>query len=51
MTVCPLAYADGHGAPGLIDQAVPSVAAMIDDGVAGREYPVRQPVELEGPFV
>jgi hypothetical protein len=33
MTCGPLAHADRHDAPGLVGQSVPSVAAVIDDGV------------------
>ena len=35
---------DGHDLPGLIDQSVPSIAAVIDDIVEGFEDSVRQPV-------
>lgn len=40
----PLAQSDGHDAPGLIDEAVPGEAAVIDDVVVGFEDAVRQPV-------
>ena len=40
----PFAEPDGHDGPGLIDQLVPCVAAMVDDIVVGLEDPVRQPV-------
>ena len=40
----PLAHADGHDAPRLIDEVVPGEAAMVDDVVAGFEDAVRQPV-------
>ncbi len=40
----PFAQSDGHDAPGLIDELVPGVAAMIDDVVVGFEDAVRQPV-------
>ena len=33
MTCGPAAHADRHDAPGLIGESVPSVAAVIDDGV------------------
>lgn len=36
--------ADGHDAPGLVAQAVPSLAAKSDDLVVGFEDAVRQPV-------
>jgi hypothetical protein len=41
---CPVASRDGHDFPGLVDECVPSVAAVIDDIVEGFEDPVRQPV-------
>lgn len=44
MTAGPLPLADGHDAPGLIGEAVPRVAAAIDDGVVGCEHAVREPV-------
>ena len=31
----PIAKADGHDPPGLIDEVVPSLAAMVDDIVVG----------------
>lgn len=40
----PTTAADGHDAPRLVDQLVPSLAAVIDDVVVGGEDPVRQPV-------
>ena len=40
----PLAQSNGHDAPGLIDQLVPSVAAMVDEIVVGFEDAVREPV-------
>lgn len=40
----PVTHAKGHDAPGLIDKAVPSEAAMIDDIVVGFEDAVRKPV-------
>lgn len=40
----PIAQSDGHDAPWLIDELVPSVAAMVDDVVVGFEHAVRQPV-------
>ena len=40
----PLAQSDGHDAPGLIDELVPSVAAMVDEIVVGFEDAVREPV-------
>ena len=40
----PLAQSDGHDAPGLIDELVPSVTAMVDEIVVGFEDAVREPV-------
>src|SRR5262249_19068902 len=42
--VRPLAQSNGHDAPGLIDQLVASVAAMVDEIVVGFEDSVREPV-------
>jgi len=42
--VRPLAQSNGHDAPGLIDELVPSVAAMVDEIVVGFEDAVREPV-------
>ncbi len=40
----PVAACDGHDFPGLIDESVPGITAMIDDIVEGFEDTVRQPV-------
>jgi hypothetical protein len=40
----PVAASDGHDFPGLIDEGVPGVAAVIDDVVEGFEDTVRQSV-------
>ncbi len=40
----PFSQPDGHDDPGLFDEAVPGVAAMVEDIVIGRENPVREPV-------
>ena len=40
----PLAHADGHDAPWLIDEVVPGEAAVVDDVIVGFEVAVRQPV-------
>ena len=40
----PIAQSDGHDAPGLIDELVPGVAAVVDDVVVGFEDAVREPV-------
>jgi hypothetical protein len=39
----PFAACDGHDFPGLIDEGVPGIAAVIDDVVEGFENTVRQP--------
>jgi len=41
---CPIAAGDGHDFPGLVDERVPGVAAVVDDVVEGFEDTVRQPV-------
>ncbi len=40
----PLAQADGHDDPGLVDELVPSVTEVIDDLLVGVEDPVGEPV-------
>jgi len=40
----PIAQADGHDAPGLLDELVPGVAAVSDDVVVGFEHAVGEPV-------
>ena len=40
----PFAQSDGHDAPGLIDELVPGVAAVVDEVVVGFEDAVREPV-------
>jgi len=40
----PFASPDGHDVPRLIDEFVPSLAAMVDDVVVGCEDPVGKPV-------
>jgi hypothetical protein len=40
----PFAACDGHDFPGLIEEGVPGIAAVIDDIVAGFEDSVQQPV-------
>ena len=40
----PITRSDGHNAPGLVDEFVPSLAAVIDDVGVGFEYPVGQPI-------
>lgn len=42
--MCPVAQSDGHDAPGLLDEPVPGVAAVVEDVGVGAEDPVRQPV-------
>ena len=40
----PIAEAERHDTPRLIDEPVPGVTAMVDDLVVGAEHAVRQPV-------
>ncbi len=40
----PIAKPDGHDRPGLIDELVPGVAAVVEDVVVGFEDPIGQPV-------
>ena len=40
----PLAQTNGHDAPGLIDELVPSLAAVIDEIIVGFEDAVREPI-------
>jgi hypothetical protein len=42
--VCPVAQPEGHDAPRLVDEPVPSVAAVVDDDLVGPEDAVREPV-------
>jgi hypothetical protein len=42
--VCPLAQSDGHDAPGLIDELVPGVAAVVDEVIVGLEDAIGEPV-------
>lgn len=42
--MCPLAHSDGHDLPGLVDERIPGVAAVVDDIVVGFEDAVREPV-------
>src|SRR5438552_17033429 len=42
--MCPIAQADGHDCPRLVDEAVPGKAAVIDDLVIGLEYEIGEPV-------
>ena len=42
--MCPFAQSDEHDAPGLIDEAVPSVTAVSDDVVVVSEHSVGEPV-------
>ena len=42
--MCPSTHGDGHDEPGLIDEAVPVVAAVIDDVVVVPEDAVGEPV-------
>ena len=40
----PLAQSNGHDAPGLIDELVPSLAAVVDKIIVGFEEAVGEPV-------
>jgi len=40
----PVAQSDGHDAPGLVDELVPGVAAVVDDVVVRFEHAVGEPV-------
>ena len=42
--MCPFAQSNGHDAPGLIDELVPSLAAVIDEIIVGFEDAVREPI-------
>ena len=48
----PIAQSEGHYAPWLVDELVPSVAAVVDDVVVGFENAVREPIVAhELPYV
>ncbi len=42
--MCPLTGSDRHDFPGLVDETVPGVAAVVEDIVVGLEDSVREPV-------
>lgn len=42
--MCPIAQTDGHDGPGLCDQLVPGVTAVIDEVVIAGEDSVGEPV-------
>jgi len=42
--MCPLAQADGHDGPWLLDELVPGVAAVVEDVVVGAEDAIGKPV-------
>src|SRR5216684_359395 len=42
--MCPVAQADGHDGPGLVDELVPGEAAVVEDVVVGAEDAVGEPV-------
>ncbi len=42
--MCPVTQSDGHNFPGLVDQAVPCVAAVIDDDVVASEHAIGEPI-------
>ena len=43
-THAPIGVIDGHDPPGLIDELVPSLAAVVDEIVVGTKDAVREPV-------
>jgi len=42
--MCPVAQSDGHDCPGLIDELVPGVAAVIEEIVVRGEDPIGEPI-------
>src|SRR3954454_25157888 len=42
--MCPFTQSDGHDCPGLIEELVPGVTAMVEDVGVGAEDAVREPV-------
>jgi len=49
----PITHSEGHDAPGLSDELVPSVAAVVDDVLGGLEDAIGEPIvayELPGVF-
>ncbi len=40
----PIPGSDRHDLPGLVDERVPGIAAVVEDIVVRRENPVREPV-------
>jgi transposase len=42
--VSPTAQSDGHDGPGLLDELVPGIAAVIDEVIVAGKYPVGEPV-------
>ena len=40
----PIAEAERHDPPGLVDELVPGVAAVVDNGTVRMEHPVGEPV-------
>ena len=40
----PTAQSDGHDGPGLLDELVPGIAAVIDEIIVAGEYPVGEPI-------
>ena len=42
--LCAQSQSDGHDGPRLIDEFVPSIAALVEDIVVGEEHAVGEPV-------
>src|SRR5712671_1033 len=42
--MCPIAQADRHDGPGLVDELVPGIAAVLEDVVVGAEDAIGEPV-------
>jgi len=40
----PITEAERHDPPGLVDELVPGMAAVIEDGAVGGEHPAGEPV-------
>ncbi len=40
----PIPGSDGHDFPGLVDEGVPGIAAVVENILVGFEDPVREPV-------
>ena len=42
--MCPVAQADGHDAPWLVDEGVPGIAAVVEQVLVGCEHTVGEPI-------